>query len=144
MTEQNFKNHARIVPAFHFFVLGVFAVNLVWTAIRIVRTHFSVGSIIALLVAAALIVLAISARRFALTAQDRIIRLEEHLRFERLLPPDLKPRISEFSLEQLIGLRFAGDAELPDLARAVLDERLADRDAIKQRVKHWKADYLRV
>jgi len=144
MKEQNFKNHRRIVLEFHVVVLGVFALNLVWTAIRMVRAHFSAGSIMALLVAAALIVLALSARRFAVTAQDRIIRLEERLRFERLLPPDLKPRIAEFTLEQLIGLRFAGDAELPDLARAVLDEKLAHRDVIKQRVKHWKADYLRV
>jgi hypothetical protein len=144
MTEQNFSNHARFVPAFHFFALPVFLINLGWAVYRLIVSRFSLGSIVSLLLAAALLVLLVYARIFALTAQDRIIRLEERLRYERLLPADLKPRIGEFTLDQLISLRFASDAELPELARAVLNEKLTDRKAIKQRVNKWKADYLRV
>jgi len=144
MTEQNFSNHGRLVPAYHFFVFFVFVINLGWTVYKLIQTRFSLDSIVSLLVAAALLVLFFYARIFPLTAQDRIIRLEERLRFERLLPADLKPRIGEFTLDQLISLRFASDAELGELARAVLNEKLTDRKAIKQRVKNWKADYLRV
>jgi hypothetical protein len=65
------------------------------------------------------------------------------LRYERVLPADMKPRIGEFTVEQLISLRFASDAELPVLARKVLDEKMTERKAIKQMVKTWKPDYLR-
>ena len=80
---------------------------------------------------------------FALSVQDRVIRLEERLRCERLLPPDLQARIVELEPGQLISLRFASDAELPALARKVLDEKMKDRKAIKQLIKNWRADYLR-
>jgi hypothetical protein len=70
--------------------------------------------------------------------------LEERLRMETLLPDDLRPRIGEFTTGQLIGLRFASDEELPDLARRVLDEGLTDRKAIKQAVKSWRADHQRI
>ena len=56
---------------------------------------------------------------------------------------DLRPRIPEFTVEQLVSLRFASDAELPALARKVLDEKMNDRKAIKQLVKDWQGDYLR-
>jgi hypothetical protein len=69
--------------------------------------------------------------------------LEEQLRYQRLLPADLKPRIGEFTVSQFVALRFASDAELPALARKVLDEKLDQRKAIKQLVKNWRPDYLR-
>jgi hypothetical protein len=94
-------------------------------------------------VAAALIMGFLSARMFALTVQDRVIRLEERLRYQRLLPADLQPRIGEFTVNQLVSLRFASDAELPALARRVLDEKMNERKAIKQLVKSWRPDYLR-
>ena len=56
---------------------------------------------------------------------------------------ELRQRIPEFTVAQLVSLRFAGDAELPALARKVLDEKLSDRKAIKQLVKDWQGDYLR-
>ena len=92
----------------------------------------------------ALLVLAFLARIFALGVQDRVIRLEERLRFERLLPDDLKPRIGEFTIDQLVSLRFASDAELPALARTVLDGKVNSRKAIKKMVQNWRADYQRV
>ena len=144
MTEQNFSNHGRLVPAYHFFVFFVFVINFGWTVYKLVASRLSLDSIVALLLAAALLVLFSYARVFPLTAQDRIIRLEERLRCERLLPADLKSRIGDFTLDQIISLRFASDAELPELARAVLNEKLTDRKAIKRRIKNWKADYLRV
>jgi hypothetical protein len=79
----------------------------------------------------------------AIKVQDRLIRLEERLRLERLLAADLRPRIEEFTIEQLVALRFASNAELPELARKVLDEKLNDRKAIKQLIKTWRPDFVR-
>jgi hypothetical protein len=95
------------------------------------------------LVGALLIALFGFVRRSAVTVQDRLIRLEMRLRLAGLLPSELQPRIPEFTLDQLISLRFASDAELPALARKVLDEKLVDRKAIKRLIKDWQADYLR-
>ena len=84
------------------------------------------------------------ARRFALGVQDRVIRLEERLRMEQLLPEDVRGRIGELTTDQLIGLRFASDAELSGLVRRVLDGELTDRKAIKQAVGDWRADHQRI
>jgi hypothetical protein len=139
---QSFENHVKIVPAFHFFVLPVFAINLGWSIYRVWHT-LSFGAVISLLLAAAFILLAFCGRIFALTVQDRVIRLEMQLRLQRILPPDLQARISEFSVAQLVSMRFASDAELPELARKVMDERLTDRKAIKKLVRNWQPDLLR-
>jgi hypothetical protein len=139
---QNFENHARFVPVFHFFVAPVFLLNVVWSIVRVVR-NFSVGTIMALLVAIALFLLAFTARIFALTVQDRVIRLEMRLRMQQLLPVDLRGRIPEYTVDQLVALRFASDVELPALARRVLDEKLTNRKAIKRMVQDWQADLLR-
>jgi hypothetical protein len=143
MAEQNFANHGKSLPPFHFFVVPVMIINFVWASYRWYAMGYGWDGGERVLVALALLVGFLSARMMALTVQDRVIRLEERLRFERVLPPDLKPRIAEFTVAQLVGLRFASDAELPGLARKVLDEKIAKRKAIKQMVKTWKPDYLR-
>jgi hypothetical protein len=152
MNEQNFSNHAKFVPLFHFFLLPALLLNLIW-AVRWffplqVNTMFGIqvfmGHLVNLMVAIALIVMAFLARTFALGVQDRVIRLEERIRYERLLPEDLKPRIGEFTINQLVALRFACDAELPALARKVLDAKISERKAIKQMVQNWRPDYQRV
>jgi Family of unknown function (DUF6526) len=143
MAEQNFANHPKIVPLFHYFLLPVLTLNIGWSIYRLVHWHHWADGIIGVLTAVALLFLAFLARLFALTVQDRVIRLEERLRFERLLPDDLKARIPEFTVAQLVALRFASDAELPALARKVLSDNLTDRKAIKQLVQNWRADHLR-
>jgi uncharacterized protein DUF6526 len=139
---QSFSNHAKYVPLFHFFAVPILVTNFVWAAYQAVtspgwRTAF------AALVAAALVVTIFLARIFALRVQDRVIRLEMRLRLRELLPAELHPRIGEFTAGQLVALRFAGDRELPVLARRVLDERLRDKKAIKQMITDWQADHLR-
>lgn len=142
MATQSFENHAKFVPGFHIGVLGIFGVNLVQSIVRVVK-NLNVENGIGLLTAAGLILCAFYARIFALTVQDRVIRLEMRLRLERVLPADLRARIPEFSAGQLVALRFAGDGELPDLARKVLDGKIEDRKTIKQMVRDWQADWLR-
>lgn len=139
---QTFKNHAKFVPLFHFVAVPILLVNFMWSASRAARNPVW-ETVLSLLVAVALLVTLFLARIFALRVQDRVIRLEMRLRLRELLPADLAPRIQEFTPGQLVALRFAGDRELPALARRVLDERLVDKKAIKQMVADWQADHLR-
>ncbi|HKV03519.1 MAG TPA: DUF6526 family protein [Candidatus Acidoferrales bacterium] len=139
---QNFQNHVRLVPTFHFVVLPILLLNFVWSIVGVIRT-FSFGTVVSLLLAIALVLLAFNARLFALTVQNRVIRLEMRMRLEQLLPADLRTRVPEFTVDQLVALRFAGDAELPELARKVLQENLKDRTAIKKLVRDWQADFVR-
>jgi hypothetical protein len=142
MATQNFQNHAKFVPGFHFGVLGIFGANIIWSAWRLIH-GFSAERVFGLLLAIAFLMCAFYARIFALTVQDRVIRLEMRLRLERLLAGDLRGRILEFSPGQLVAMRFASDTELPELARKVLEEKIEDRRAIKQMVRDWQADWLR-
>ena len=143
MAEQNFSNHVRWVPGFHYFVMPVMALNFGWSIYRWKLAGFSLDGFISVLTAAALVMLMFYARLFALKVQDRVIRLEERIRLEKLLPDDLKPRIAEFTSGQLVAMRFAGDAELPALARKVLTGNIKEGKAIKQMVQSWRPDYLR-
>lgn len=140
---QNFKNHTRFVPAFHFVAAPIFVLNIIWSIVRVIR-NFSFGTIVSLLVAMALFLLAWYARLFAMTVQDRVIRLETRLRMQQVLPADLRARIPDFTLDQLVSLRFASDTELPALARKVLDEKLMERQKIKMLIQDWQPDLLRV
>ena len=139
---QNYANHRRFVPLFHFGVFGVFVVNLLWSLVRAVQ-GFSLDTAIGVLMAVALLGLFFYTRIFALTVQDRIIRLEMRLRLKQILPPDLAARILELEPGQLIGLRFASDAELPQLVREVLTNGIQDREVIKRKIKDWQGDHLR-
>ncbi len=138
---QSYENHARYVPAYHFVLFAILLVNLIWSVVLLARAP-SFGTTVGLLLAAGLVLIAWYLRAFATTVQDRVIRLEETLRYQRLLPPELQARARELSVRQIIALRFAADAELPALVRRALDERLGGR-AIKQAVKDWRADHLR-
>jgi len=147
--QQNFSNHTKIVPAFQFLIVPVLVANLMANCYGFYKwfpktTAGIIVGIIGILVSVALIALALLARLFALGVQDRVIRLEERLRFQQLLPEDLKLRINEFTINQLVSLRFASDAELPELARKVLQEKLNSRKAIKQMIQNWRADYQRI
>ena len=139
---QTFENHARLIPAYHYFTFGLIFVNALWAIYR-VATDFSVDRLMTLFVAVALVMIFFFARTFALTVQDRVIRLEMRLRLAQVLPADLRPRINDLSVNQLCALRFAPDAELPDLTRRVLADNIRDRKSIKRMVKNWEADVLR-
>jgi hypothetical protein len=143
MAEQNFKNHGRFVPAFHFFALPMLLINVGWSIYRWIAARFSIDGLESVLAAAAILLAVLFARMFALTVQDRVIRLEERLRYERVLPEELRWRADELTVNQFVSLRFASDDELPTLMRKVLDDKVMERKAIKQLVKNWRPDLLR-
>lgn len=140
--QQNFANHTRFVPVFHYVAAPILLVNFLWAVRGLGDLSFQ--ALLDVLVAAALIIVLLCARGFALKAQDRVIRLEMRLRMRELLPADLQGRIDEFTPTQMVGLRFAGDAELPDLARKVLDGNIEKATPIKKLIKDWQGDYYRV
>ena len=140
--DQNFDNHTRTVPAYHMFTFALIVINALWSIYR-VATDFSWDRLMTLFVAVALVMIFFFARTFALTVQDRVIRLEMRLRLAQLLPPDLRPRINELTVDQFCALRFASDAELPELTRRVLTDNVGDRKTIKKMIKTWEADWLR-
>ena len=139
---QDLRTHARYVPLYHFGLGLVILVLLGWTVGEVIA-HPSRRAALDLLIVAALTLAAFYARAFALTAQDRVIRLEMNLRMQRLAP-DLMPRFAQFAPAQLTALRFAGDAELPALAQRVLDGTLSRSADIKRQIRDWQADHLRV
>ena len=139
---QTYANHAKIVPLFHYVAMPLLLINLV-LALAGLLDGITLEALNHLGTGVAMMLTAFFARVFALKAQDRVIRLEERLRMELLLPDDLKPRIDVVSTAQCVALRFAGDDELPDLVRRALDEK-ADQKTIKQAIKNWRPDYQRV
>jgi len=139
---QSYKNHVRRLPPFHFFVMPVL-LAYVLNALRHVWLAPSLSTGFGALVAAALLMAALLSRVQALTVQDRVIRLEMRMRLQRLLPADLQSRINDLTPKQYVALRFAGDSELPELVREVLEGRLTTQADIKKRVKNWQGDYLR-
>ena len=143
MAEQNYANHVKWVPLYHFFVVPVMVLNLGQSIYRLIHWGFSFDRLVGVLTAVALVLFVFQARLFALRVQDRVIRLEMRLRMERILPADARGRIGEFSVGQLVALRFASDAELPEIARKVLEGKIEDQRAIKQMVREWQADWLR-
>ena len=140
--EQSYKNHTRFVPLFHVGVLLSLLAYFVWAVIELFR-GFSSGSVMNVLLAVALILMALSLRTQILTVQDRVIRLEMRLRMRELLHPELADQAAALSIRQLIALRFASDAELTDLVSEIIAGRLSEPKDIKQRVKNWQGDFLR-
>ena len=140
---QDYGNHQKFVPAYHYVALPVLLINLIYSG-YVAVTSFSVGSVIAMFVAVALIIVALFARLFALGAQDRVIRLEERLRLPDLLPTEQQATVGGLTTAQLIGLRFASDGEVADLVTAVCAEGIEDREEIKKRVKNWRPDHQRL
>ena len=138
---QSFQSHARVVPPFHFFVLPVLMLNVIYRLVEL-KNGVTFDSIWSVLVAVALVMGIVFGRVFALSVQDRVIRMEMQQRLEKSCP-DLRSRVGDFTVDQLIGLRFAGDDELPLLAKQCLDEKTTNRKTIKGRVKNWRPDYLR-
>jgi hypothetical protein len=139
---QSYASHAKIDPAFHFFVLPVLFINILVVAYLLIR-HPGIGGAWLLLISVTLLVLAARSRSWATHLQDRVIRVEERIRLAAILPEPLRSRIGELSDSQIVGLRFASDPELPSLFQRALDEKLSRSD-IKKAITNWRPDYSRV
>jgi Family of unknown function (DUF6526) len=145
---QNYKNHERWDPAWHFFMVPMLMLNIALAAFKLVHDwhtkanhHYMFGWW--LIMSIVFFMAFMKARMYPLKVQDRIIRLEERLRLAALLSADDLAASQSLTESQLIGLRFASDAELPALAARALKENLT-RDQIKQAIVNWRPDNFRV
>ena len=139
---QDYANHVKWDPLFHFVLQPLFLTNLIITVVQLFR-HPGLGTAWNVVLATALILLCLKTRVYALRVQDRVIRLEERLRLSVLMPEPARSRIQELSVGQLIGLRFASDAEAPGLAEKALSSGMKARE-IKKSIRTWRPDYFRV
>ncbi len=139
---QTLANHSKMVPGYHYLTPGLIVVTLLWAAWNLIRRP-DLSTAIAVLFVIAVAGTTYYARVFALKVQDRLIRLEERQRMAALFPEDLRGRIDELSVSQMVALRFASDGELADLVREVLDQGIHQRTEIKKKIREWRPDYQR-
>ena len=142
MKTQNYKNHGRMVPGYHYVLFILIMAMLIGGIINTIKSGHENFYSATLLILAAVILLFLSfyARSFSLKAQDRSIKVEENFRHYLLTG---KPLSNDLTMRQIIGLRFASDEEFPDLAKKAVSESLSEKD-IKESIKNWKADNYRV
>ncbi len=139
---QSYQNHGRLDPAFHTFLVPLALVLLIGAIVNLVR-NFGWSSGFHVLAVVWAIVAMFKIRVYALKVQDRVIRLEEQLRLEALLPEPLKARLGELNVDQIIGLRFASDGEVAGLVEKTLSSQWR-RKQIKQAIQTWRPDHWRV
>jgi hypothetical protein len=141
-TTQSYSNHRRVFPLYHLFALPILLAHVVVTLVGAVREP-SAWTVWMVVVALGLAAAAVANRASTLIVQNRVIGLEMRLRLATVLPVELCQRIPELHLRQLVGLRYAGDAELPGLVERCLRGELATADAVKRAVRQWRPDYVR-
>jgi hypothetical protein len=139
---QSYENHRRFFPLYHYIALPIVALNVLVALAELFRLPtlreawllvFAIG------VAAGFV----ACRASILTVQDRVIGLEMRLRLAAVLPPELRMRIPELRIRQLVALRFAGDAELATLVQRCLAGELRTPDDVKREIREWRPDFVR-
>ena len=139
---QNYQNHVRTLPTYVNVVFLILLANVLWSGYRLIGT-FTMDSVLVFLMSIAIVMVAFISRTQTLTVQNRVVRLEERLRYRELLPPDVAARAATLPIAQIVALRFASDAELPGLVNEVLGGQVSTARDIKLKVKDWRADFLR-
>jgi hypothetical protein len=139
---QSLKSHARFDPPYHFFLTFVFLANLIIAIIHAVH-HLSFYPIWLVVLSVAAFLALFKLRSYPIKVQDRVIRVEERIRLQALAPAEWHAQIYRLNEDQLIGLRFAADDEVVDLAKQALEQNLT-RKQIKERIKSWRPDNWRV
>ena len=140
---QNFSNHKRNFPLFHFVAAPLLAIYLLYTIYSLVRAP-SLATIMGVVLAAGVVAMLFASRLMALTVQNRVIRLEMTLRLQRVLgPAAAADALAKLPLGRLIALRFASDAELPGLIARVTSQELRTSAQVKEAIREWQPDLLR-
>lgn len=140
---QNFENHIRHDKMAYFYI-ATLLMTFILAAVALFVENDRILIVAVLMNTFATLLLSANARGYGVKVQDRVVRLEMRLRLKEVLGGDPQGRIKDFTLSQLVGLRFASDAELPELSRKVLDENITSSKQIKQMVTDWQPDHLRV
>lgn len=142
MSDQNFSNHARMHPLYHYITAPLLIAGLIGSIVNLIKgrpeSHYDAALIVVLFLV--LLFLGAMLRTYSLKVQDRAIRAEESLRHFMLTG---KPLDSKLRTGQIVALRFASDAEFPALAAKAAEEDLSGKQ-IKEAIQNWRADHYRV
>lgn len=141
--EQNFNNHVRWYPFGHFFIAPVLLLNLAYQCYALYK-DYEYAHVWMVVMSFMLVCMHVASRLQALKAQDRVIRLEERLRYRELLSPELARKASDLAPHMIVAMRFASDDELASVAEAAVSGKFESAKALKQAIKNWKADHHRV
>ncbi|MDB4917315.1 MAG: hypothetical protein JWM95_4959 [Gemmatimonadetes bacterium] len=139
---QTYANHKRYFPLYHYVALPILLANVVVTVAHAIL-HPGPFTEWLVVLSLGLVAAVIACRASVLIVQNRLIGLEMRLRLATTLAPELRGRISELQLRHLVGLRFAGDAELPELVERCLRGELPTTDTVKQAIREWRPDFIR-
>ena len=142
-SQQSYSNHVRFDPLFHYIAGPLLLLNLLWSIVNVVMRP-NLDSMVYVPVALALVLITFLVRTYPLKAQDRIIRLEEKLRYQQVLSVDLAQKASTLKVNQIVALRFASNAELAGLIEQILAGKLNTSAEIKSAIKNWRADNFRI
>jgi hypothetical protein len=144
LIEQNYANHKRLDPRYHFIFILLVLVVLVCSIINLVQVLNQgvnpLNAIVLLLISVLFTIVISIIRSYPLKAQDRVIVAEEGLRHFILTGKKLNTSLTR---SQIFALRFAGDAEFPALCEKAASENLTN-DAIKKAIVSWRADHFRI
>lgn len=119
------------------------AICLIWSIWRLVSNP-GLESGLSLVIVISLVLTFFLTRINALKVQDRLIRLEENLRFQRVLTPELAGRAASIPVPFLVAIRFAPDEELAGLVEGVLAGSYAKPVDVKKAIRNWRGDHWRV
>lgn len=142
MTAQTYANHRRLFPLFHYAAFPILLANVVVAVAHAIRQPSPFNAWLVVL-SLGLVAGLVASRASTLFVQNRLIGLEMRLRLATTLSPELRSRIPELHLRHLVGLRFAGDAELPALMERCLQGEFATTDAVKRAIREWRPDFIR-
>jgi hypothetical protein len=141
MSKQNYKNHSKFVPAFHFVIVPLLLFVFIGSIVNVFHSEpaniYSASLLVAL--SFATLVLAFIVRGSVLKVQDRAIRAEENFRYYLAAG---KQQDSRLTMSQIIALRFAGDDEYIGLSKKAVDENMSAKE-IKLAIQQWKGDHHR-
>jgi archaellum biogenesis protein FlaJ (TadC family) len=144
LQEQNYRNHRRFDPKYHYVLMPLSFIVLVGTIVALINNVNSRDtiwlSVLSLMMSIVLFLAVTMIRAYPLRMQDRIIRAEQQLRHYILVGQLLDPSLT---LKQIIGLRFASDAEFPELCKRAVKEKLTGGQ-IKRLIKEWNGDNDRI
>jgi hypothetical protein len=144
MEKQTFKNHIRFYTPHHFvyyptiLTFIIFSLYFTFTKEDKLIWAFISGIFVALFCLAFML-----RQHYALTLQNRIVRLELRYRYFALTWKRFEGIENQLKDDQLFALRFAPDEELKGLIEKTLSDNLSGTE-IKKAIINWKGDYERV
>ncbi|WP_346238886.1 DUF6526 family protein [Niabella insulamsoli] len=143
MKVQNYSNHVRFYAPHHFVFYPLTAVLTFIAGYKAAKEEGTIWFFVTALLIVLIWVAFMMRQHYALTLQNRIVRLEMRHKYSMLTGKDFEPMEEKLSFEQIAALRFASDEELVPLVVRTIKENLSPK-TIKESIVSWKADHMRV